>query len=297
MKRRLRWLLPVLVVAGVALVRSEVLGLGEAILVLVVVEVLLLLTGGTLLLSAVREYQKNRASGFDGWKALENGIVILLPRLAARIMVSELRLFCCLIKWTFRRTRLREGEFSYHRRSMTGPLVLMVVLVSPVEVLVIELLLQALLPLLWLRVLVLLLGVYFVFWILGFYASRIVLPHRFEEAGLRLYHGIFAEGFIPYEEIRNSEKGRRKAPEWGDGLQIDGDEAFLAVGGKTDVSLELGSPRSLNGFFRTTGPVGTLHLGVDDPEGFARELEHRLRSLSSGENRPLGCEPADGRRS
>lgn len=278
MKRLLRWLLPVLVLVEVALVRLEILDLRDAVLILIAVEGLILLTGGTLLLSAVRQYRRNRASGFDGWRALESAFAVLLPRLAARLVVSELQLFYCLIKWALRRTGLRSGEFSYHRRSMMDMLVLMIVFVSPVEILVIELLLQAFLPLLWLRLLVLFLGVYAVIWVLGFHASRVVLPHRLEESGLRLRHGIFAEGFIPYAEIRRLEKGRRRAPEWGDGLQTDGDKAFLAIGGNTDITLKLASPRSLNGFLRPTKPVGTLYLAVDEPGNFAAELDSRLCS-------------------
>ncbi|CAN5727107.1 hypothetical protein BH24ACT22_BH24ACT22_20290 [soil metagenome] len=277
MKRLLKWLLPVLILAEVALVRLGFLDLRDAILIVVAVEVLLLVVGGTQMLSAVREYRRNPAAGFDGWRALEGGVSVLLPRLAGRLIVSELRLFYCLIRWTLRQTRLREGEFSYHKRSTLDMFVLMIVLVSPVEVLVIELLLQAFLPLLWLRVLILFLEIYAVFWILGFYASRILLPHRFEETGLRLYHGIFAEGFIPYSEIQSVERSRRKPPEWGDGLQTAGDEAYLAIGGKTDVTLEFGSSRSLQGFLRRTKSVDTVHLAVDEPKAFARALERKLR--------------------
>lgn len=276
MKRLLKWSLPVLVMAEIALVRLEILNLRDAVLILVVVEVLLLVVGGTQMLSAVREYRLNRAVGFDGWNALERGIAILLPRLAARLIVSEVRLFYCLIRWTLRRTRLSEGEFSYHRRSTMDMFVLMIVLVSPVEVLVIELLLQAFLPLLWLRILVLFLEVYFVFWIVGFYASRVVLPHRLEERGVRLFHGVFAEDFIPYSEIRCVERFRRKAPEWGDGLQTLENEAYLAIGGNTDVTIELNSPRCPRGFLRDTGPVNVVNLAVDEPKAFVEELKLKL---------------------
>ncbi len=276
MKRPLKWLLPVLILAEVALVWLELLDFRDVILIVVAVEALLLVVGGTQMLSAVREYRRNRAASFDGWRALEGGIAVLLPRLAARLIVSEMRLFYCLIRWAFRQTKLGEGEFSYHRHSTMDMFVLLVVLVSPVEVLVIEVLLQAFLPLLWLRILVLVLEVYAVFWILGFYASRIVLPHRFEEKGVRLYHGIFAEGFVPYTEILGVERARQKAPEWGDGLQKAGDKAYLAIGGNTDVEIKLHSPRALHSFLRLMDPVDTVHLAVDDPGGFASELKHRL---------------------
>ena len=288
MKKVLKWLLPVLVLTEVALVRLELLDLRDAILIVVAVEVLLVAVGGTQMLSAVRAYRKNRAAGFDGWKALEGSLSVLLPQLAARLIVSELRLFCCLVRWALRKTRLRAREFSYHKRSTMDMFVLLVVLVSPVEVLVIEVLLQAFLPLLWLRVLVLLLEIYAVFWILGFHASRVALPHRLEEAGLRLHHGIFAEGFIPYTEIRRVLPFRRKAPEWGDGLRVGKGEAYLAIGGNTDIALELRSPHSLQGFLRPTKPVGTVHLAVDEPKAFTKELGSRLRSPTRGEKLGAG---------
>ncbi|MGB3635083.1 MAG: hypothetical protein WA982_13650 [Rubrobacteraceae bacterium] len=281
MKRLLKWLLPVLIVCEIGLVRLKILDLKEAVFIVVGAEVLLLVVGGTQIRSAVREYRRNRAAGFDGWKALEGGVDVLLPRLAARLIVSELRLFYCLLRWVLRRTRLREGEFSYHKRSTLDMFVLMIVLVSPVEVLVIELLLQAFLPLLWLRILVLFLEVYAVFWIVGFYASRIVLPHRLEETGLRLHHGIFVEGFIPYVDIESVERARQKAPEWGDGLQRMGDEAYLAIGGNTDIALKLHSRRALQGFIRLAEPMSTVHLAIDDPKRFARELDNRLNSRVS----------------
>lgn len=289
MKRLLKWLLPVLVVIEVALVRMDILDLGDAVLLLLALEVLLLAFGGTLMLSGVREYRRNRAAGFDGWSALEGGLAVLLPRIAARLIISELRLFYCLVRWAFRCTQPWEGEFSYHRRSTLDMLVLMIVLVTPVEVLVIELLLQAFLPLVWLRMLVLFLEVYAVFWILGFYASRIVLPHRLEESGLRLHHGLFVEGFIPYSEIQRVEQAHRKAPEWGDGLRLAGHEAYLEIGGNTDVTLELHSPRSLHGFLRPTPPVSAVHLAVDEPKAFARQLEARLCSPESEEKLVAGC--------
>ena len=282
MKRLPKWLLPVLVVAEVALVRLEILDFGDAVLILVAAEALILVVGGSLTLSAIREYRRNRASGSEGWRALEDGIATLLPKLAARLVVSELRLFCCLIKWAIRRTRLGEGEFSYHKRSTVDMLILMVVLVTPIEVLMIEVLLQAFLPLLWLRILLLFLAVYAVLWILGFHASRIILPHRLEKTGLHLHHGVFAEGFIPYPQIRCVEKSRRKTPEWGDGLQRVGDEAYLAIGGNTDVTLKLHSPHALRGFLRPTEAVSTVRLAVDEPKIFVRELEHRLHSSTSG---------------
>lgn len=199
---------------------------------------------------------------------------MLLPRPVAQLVATEPRIFYCLTKWILRRTKLEDEEFSYHKRSTLDMLVLLVVLVSPVEVLVIEILLQAFLPWLWLRLLVLFLEIYALFWFLGFYASRIALPHRLEEKGLRLRHGIFAEGFIPYSLIGCVERTRREAPRSGDGLTVEGRNAFLAIGGHTDVTLGLHAPHCLHGL-RPTNPVDTIHLAADEPEQFLERLKER----------------------
>ena len=283
MKRLFKWLLPVPVVAEVGLVWRDVLEIGDAILIVATVEILLLIVGGHRLLVAVRKYRRNRRSGLDGWKALEDGLTVLLPRVAARLAVSEPRLFYCLIKWVLRKTQLRKGEFSYHKRSTFDMLILMVVLVTPIEILVVELLLQAFLPLLWLRILFLALAIYAVFWMLGFHASRVTLPHRLEATDLRLRHGVFAEGSIPYSGIRHAERARQKAPEWGDGLQVSEDGAYMAIGGNTDITLKLRSPLTLHGFFKPTRPVNTVYLAADEPEQLLKELKKRMIATTPAE--------------
>lgn len=160
-------------------------------------------------------------------------------------------------------------------------LILLIVLVSPVEILVLELLLQAFLPLLWLRLLVLFLEVYGLFWFLGFYASRITLPHRLEENGVRVRHGTFAEGFIPYFAIENAGRKYRKSSRSGDGLDIDDEEAFFAIAGHTDITFALYAPQPLNGFLRPTRLVDTIHFAVDTPEQFLEDLKGRIELFST----------------
>ena len=120
------------------------------------------------------------------------------------------------------------------------------------------------------------LEVYGLFWFLGFYASRIALPYRLEENGVRLRHGTFAEGFIPYSVIESVGRKRRKASGSGDGLDIDDRVAFFAIAGHADITLILAAPQRLDGFLRPTSPVDTVHLAVDTPERFLKELKGRI---------------------
>ena len=124
----------------------------------------------------------------------------------------------------------------------------------------------------------LILYVYAIFWILGFYASLAVLPHRLEDASIRLRYGALAEGFVPYEQIESVERMRRNSPKGGEGLQFDPTEgaAYLAVGGKTDLTLNLRAPLTIEGLLRESPPATIVHLAVDEPQKLAEVLRRRL---------------------
>ena len=213
MRRALKWIVPLVVFVEVVLVWSGAMELRDAVLVVAGLEALLFLIGLGGLALVVRRYRKERKAGLDPWRALEDGLSLVLPRTAARLIVKEPRLFACLLRWTFRRVRLAEGEFSYHRRSVLrgsgnaaaggfgpdgiacrtrarpGLLSLGLVEVGSASSWRIR-----------------------YFWLLGLYASLVALPHRLEETGLRLRHGILAEGFVPYKEIDEVVQTARKAP-------------------------------------------------------------------------------------
>ena len=273
-ERALKWLLPTLVLAEVALVWSGVLSVRDAVIVVAGIEVLLTLISVRQMFVAMRRYRQGRGSGLDAWSALEDGLAVVLPRKVARIVVLEPRLWVCLFRWVFRRTKLREGEFGYNKKSTMDMLVLLVVLVGPVEALALHLLV----PWAWLRWSLLAVEVYGTFWILGFYASLSALPHRIEEAGVRLRYGAFARVFVPYTEIESVGRAVLRAPGGGDGLRTSSEEetAYFAITGKTNLTLGLKAPQTIEGLFRSVGPVGRIHLWADEPKLFARELDLRL---------------------
>ena len=277
MKRALKWLLPAVVLVEAALIWSGEFGLGGAILVIAGIEVLLLLVGIGQMILVFRRYRGGRRAGLGPWEALEGGLALVLPRLVAKLVVSEPRLFVCLVRWAFGRGRPGEAEFGYGKGSPLGMLVVMVLLTAPIEVVFWELLV----PWAWLRWVLLALSVYSVLWLVGLYASRVTLPHRLEEDGVRLRQGLFAEVFVPYAEVEGVGKKRRKAPRDGDGLQSspEGDAAFLAINGKVDLALALRSPLTVRGFFKDAGPVGTVHVAADEPERMLRELRRRLEGV------------------
>ncbi|WP_047864556.1 YdbT family protein [Rubrobacter aplysinae] len=284
MKRSLKLILPLVIVAEAALVWSGTMDFGDAVLSVAGMEafVVLLCIGEVVLV--VKRYRRERRSGLDVLQALESGASLVLPNVAARLITHEMRIFAALFKWAFRRAKLSEGEFSYHKRSLLRSMIPMLVFVLPVELFVIHLLVYLFSPWTWLGWALLGVEVYAFFWILGLYATLVTLPYRLDETGLRLRHGVFAEGFIPYEEIKNVARKMHMAPRAGDGVQYDpnGDSLYLATSGKTDLMLTLYTSGSVRGFIKESRPASRIHLAADEPGRLALEIDRRIGAPAAG---------------
>jgi hypothetical protein len=280
MKRALKVIVPLVILSEAILVLSGVMDLGNVVLLVAGLEALLFVAGLGGLVLLVGRYRKERRSGMEVWRALEDGLSLVLPRAVARLVVKEPRLLVCLFRWAFRRVRLTNEEFAYHKRSLLRAIVPLLMVSAPVELVFVHVLALAFSPWWWLKWALLLLGAYATLWLLGLYASLVMLPHRLEEEGLRLRFGLLAEGFFPYQEIEAASRRELEAPTSGDGLsRVSGEETlYLATDGKTDVSLRLRAPRSMRGFLKDTEPACLVCLAVDEPDRFVRKLRRRIEA-------------------
>ncbi len=273
------WLVLILGLVSLRLVlgRWSLFDARAATIVLIGLEALALAVAGRQVVLAVRGYRRDRTAGLDVWAALEDGLAVLLPRPLARLAALEPRLWYCLGGWLARRGRETDAlDFPYHRRSLVGAIVIVALLTAPVEVLFFELVI----PWPWLRLLLLVAAIYSFVWLLGLYALLVVLPHRLEPGAVHLRYGALAEGRIPYTAIAAAERARRSAPGGRDGARV-ADEGgvsalYLAVGGRTDLTLRLREPQTFCGLRGPTPPVETMHLATDDPDRLVRALAERV---------------------
>ena len=146
MKHALKVLVLLVVLAEVILVWSGVMDLGDAVLLVAGLEALLFVAGLGGLVLVVGRYRKERRAGMDVWRALEDGLSLVLPRAMARLAVKEPRLLVCLFRWTFRRVKLTNEEFAYHKRSLLRAIVPLLMVSAPVELVVVHVLALAFSP-------------------------------------------------------------------------------------------------------------------------------------------------------
>jgi hypothetical protein len=282
-ERWLRWLIPVLVAAEIGLIWTGAVGGAAAIGLAAGIESLVAVVGLRHFLVARAVYVRERERGQDGWNAFERGVAMVAPRMAARLLVTEIRLWVCLATWLAWRYRRGPEDFAYHRRSIVKYFLVVVLFTLPVEVLAFELLI----PWGWLRWVLVVLAAYAVVWMAGLAASLAVLPHSLGRGAAVFRYGLLVEARVPYAAIESVELERAAIPGAAEGLRIEAgeDTAYIGAASNTQLVLRLSERLAVRGFLGPATPVGTLRVTADDPEGLWRALADRVATeLEKGES-------------
>ncbi len=274
MKNVLKWAMLALVVLEAALVWFRVIDIRTAIGIVVTVELLLFLLTLRQVVVAVRTYRQQRLSGTAVRTAFENGLDVFLPRAVARVLSTEVLLWYYLGAWLLRRVPRDAGSFSYHRKSILVPFIILLLFTTPAEVFLFGLLV----PWVWVKWVLAVTAIYAFFWVAGLYATLVMLPHRLGEVGILVNYGVLAHVEVPYREIEGVVVGRVAKGLRGDGLKTAKEDgaAYMSVGGTTDIAVRLRTPQLLHGWLRATPPVTTLHIAADEPERLVLALSARM---------------------
>lgn len=290
MERFLKWLLPALIVVEIVLVRGGVLTLGQAVAIVVAIEGGIALIAARQAIVAVRRFRAGRSAGVDPWTAAEDALTVFFPRVMARFLVMEPRVWACFIRWVTRRYRHGPDDFPYHSGSILGIFIVVILFTTPVEILLFELLI----PWTWLRWVFLILAIYALVWVFGLYASLVVLPHRLESDGLRVRYGVLNETVIPRDRIIGIEEEQRKVPGGREGLIFpDGETgvAYLSIGGRTHLRIEVAEPVQFLTLTGPSRPIDVLNLAANHADRLSAALRERLPTLSRDDRGP-GALPA-----
>ena len=266
------WTTPVLVLVEVVPVWTGLIGLAEAVAVVVLVELVLALTAIARAHVALRSFRDARAEGRDGWAAAEDGLAPMLPRPAARVVVIEVRIWVCLARWITRGGP--HGEcFGYGgglRPLLWAVLGLVVLEGAVVEVVLVAILGQAR-PWVWVA---LGLHIYALVWLGGLLGSLRTEPHRLVDDRLELRDSVFGSVSVPMSSI-NDVRARRRPNTGRSGFVVTDSTGLLAYADAT-VRVELepdGEPVAVRGVARPG--LTRLDITVDDPDVFTRHVRSR----------------------
>jgi hypothetical protein len=259
--RILRWLPLVVVVVEFVLVVTGVVDLADAVTVVLVLEALLAVVVVAELAAAQRGYRSARRRGATGGAAISAALDAALPPVVAFLVKQEFRVFGSLVRKIRRRPDIPAGATALPYGASMRPLLWCMIVVSIIEVAVVELIV----PWPTVRWILVILGVYGLIWVLGFAASLSVQPHTLSPVALRLRFGFFADVAIPAELLvsarRNVTSGHRHT------VDRRGDELAVSVMGYTDVAVELAEPYTVDLGRKGSAQVSRVQFQADDPAG------------------------------
>ncbi|SDC81563.1 hypothetical protein SAMN05660690_2673 [Geodermatophilus telluris] len=213
---------------------------------------------------------------------------MILLRLARRAVVYEIGTWRSLARWLRRRPDVAAGADAFPYASAVSPVLWTFVVLSAVEIPLVDLLLP------WpsLRAALLVAGVYGLLWMVGLLASMTVYPHAVDGDGLRVRSGFSVDVRVPWAAIA-AVRVRRRSVEGSRTVVVEEGErraVSVTVVSSTQVDVELRTPLVLP-LARTGGrPVDELRLAADDPAALVRRLrqgiaDHAAAAAPDGEAR------------
>lgn len=271
--RRVMWALvpvelPLLIAsaAGVPLPRAVVLFARVLVVAAVVVETVLLLRG----------FLAARRRGLSRGGALREAAYGLLPRIAVRLMAHEVRCLRSIWLWARRRAHgVGPGDHAAGYTAAQSAMMWSLIGLSVVETVA----LAFLIPWPVVHLVLLVLGVYGTVFMVGMQAACVVRPHvAGADGSLRLRYGALFDLRIPAGDIVRVRIDRRFPP----GSLITAHEdgsVDLAVGGQTNVAVDLVSPVTYVRPLGRTGTARTVRFHADDPRAVVAALGGGVRTL------------------
>lgn len=178
---------------------------------------------------------------------------------------AEVGVWQSLYRWVFRRPRVPAGAsaFAYHSPVLT--ILWIFIVLSAVEIPIIDLITH---PWPWVRIPLLILGVWGLTWMIGMALGYVTRPHAVGPAGIRARFGADIDVDLPWDVVASVERSRdvaERAPKVRD--EEHGRTLALRIANETNILIVLEKPvhaRLSAGIV----PVDAVRLWADDVDGF-----------------------------
>jgi hypothetical protein len=267
MKLFLRLLLPLAILTAVLLSRLGVIDAGDLLWPFLLAELTLTVYVLLSVIQAVRAARRHKAKKGGMYPVALTALSQAMPARVAAFAAMEPFLYWDILRWLTRRKSREVGTSFQHPLGQSwGPILAITWMLTPLEILLVELLI----PWTWLRILLLIAGVWSILYITGLYASIRLRPHLLQGDTLRLRYGLFFAAVIPLASIaavtpvRGLHTPRRS---WGLVHGADG-AAFLPGTDDPNIALSLHLPIPLANAGQAPQPVSLLYIRVSDPSRF-----------------------------
>jgi hypothetical protein len=188
--------------------------------------------------------------------------IVKLGRAAWR---AEVGIWQSFYRWLFRRPRVPAGAsgFSYHSPILT--ILVIFIVLSAIEIPVVDLIVHRWD---WVRIPLLIAGIWGVTWMIGLLLSFLTRPHAVGPEGIRARDGAHVDVDLPWEAVASVEKSKNvqeKAPKIQD--EEHGRTLALRIGNETNVLIALEHPVRTK-LRDDLVEVDAVRLWVDDLDGF-----------------------------
>lgn len=216
--------------------------------------------------------------------------------IAWHVLRFEVFVYVSLYRWIMRRPALGAESAAPHPYVGTVTFSIWVFIVlSAIEVPIAHLLI----PWEGIRFAVLILGIWGLTWMLGYYAGLRMYPHSIDDREMVIRNGPLVAVRLPWSDIetvrgnvRNYEEGRGRqvvaahdgsrleGPGLGVRVPADGARALaLVLSNQTNVDVTLREPRVLAGPYGDPVEVVEVRMSADDPRAFVGDARARLAEV------------------
>ncbi len=187
------------------------------------------------------------------------GAVKQAQRVVTMLVRHEFHILVALFRWVTRRPDVARGDTAIHYGDSVRIVMIGLIVVSAIEVVVMELVV----PWPTIRFVLLVLGIYGLVWMVGFAAAVWIRPHTIGPRGLRLRYGYRADVTIPIEKLASAREhlkgSHQKTLEHADGT------VAVAVMGVTNVCVELREPYDVDLGRSGIHRISRVRFRADDP--------------------------------
>ncbi|MFI6763101.1 hypothetical protein ACIBF5_28625 [Micromonospora sp. NPDC050417] len=271
--RLLKWTAVAVIAVELLLVVTGVLDLGDAVIIAIGLEALCGVLALALAVTARVMYRRLRQAGVGRWDAFLQAAGTVLPQPMVTLLRHEIGGLLSMIMLVRGRKDVPAGGTVIRYGSAHKAFLIVMIVLAPVEILLVELLV----PWAWLRIVLLILAIFGVEWLFGFYSAVHTRPHYVDAHRLVLRMGHLAAVSVDVGSVRAV---RRETHDKYKGLVSVTDEV-VAVPGMSGtavtVTLEPDTPVQVEG--RGTVHASEVRFDADDLDAAVRSIRERMESL------------------